>query len=93
MIKDSNVLVLISCITSGRTVERAMESVQYYGGRTVGISSVFSAQEEISGVKVNTIFSKNDIPGYTSYPAHNCPLCQQGLGVDAISNGYGYSKL
>jgi orotate phosphoribosyltransferase len=93
MIKDKNVLLLISCITSGRTVERAMESVQYYGGNTVGISSVFSARDEIGGIKVNTIFNKDDIPGYTSYPAHNCPLCQQGLGVDAISNGYGYSKL
>lgn len=93
MITGKNVLVLISCITSGRTVERAMESVQYYGGNVVGISSVFSAVDEIDGVHVNTIFNKDDVPGYTAYPAHNCPLCQQGLPVDAISNGYGYSKL
>ncbi|MGN0523224.1 MAG: orotate phosphoribosyltransferase [Eubacterium sp.] len=93
MIQDKNVLVLISCITSGRTVERAMESVQYYGGNVVGISSVFSAKQEIGGIKVNTIFTTDDIPGYTSYPAHSCPLCQQGQPVDAISNGYGYSKL
>lgn len=93
MIQDKNVLVLISCITSGRTVERAMESVQYYGGNVVGISSVFSAKREIDGIEVNTIFTTDDIPGYTSYPAHSCPLCQQGQPVDAISNGYGYSKL
>lgn len=93
MIQDKNVLVLISCITSGRTVERAMESVQYYGGNVVGISSVFSAKQEIGGITVNTIFTTDDIPGYTSYPAHSCPLCQQGQPVDAISNGYGYSKL
>lgn len=93
MIQDKNVLVLISCITSGRTVERAMESVQYYGGNVVGISSVFSAKREIDGIEVNTIFTTDDIPGYTSYPAHSCPLCQQGRPVDAISNGYGYSKL
>jgi orotate phosphoribosyltransferase len=93
MINGKNVLVLISCITSGKTVERAMESVSFYGGNVVGISSVFSAQDEIGGVKVNTIFSTEDVPGYESYPAHDCPLCRQGSPVIAISNGYGYSKL
>ncbi len=93
MIDGKNVLVLISCITSGRTVERAMESVSYYGGKVVGTSAVFSAKKEIGGEKVNAIFTTDDIPNYTSYPAHNCPLCNQGIAVDAISNGYGYSKL
>ncbi len=93
MIENQNVLVLISCITSGRTVERAMESIAYYGGRTVGISSIFSMKESIGGVHVNSIFDKTDIPDYMSYSAHHCELCRQGLPVDAISNGYGYSKL
>lgn len=93
MINGKNVLILISCITSGRTVERAMESVQYYGGRVAGVSAVFSAIDSIAGVHVNTIFNKDDVPGYAAYPAHNCPLCQAGMPVDAISNGYGYSKM
>ena len=93
MINGKNVVVLISCITSGRTVERAIESVQYYGGNVVGISSVFSAKKEISGLPGNTIFSTDDVPGYAAYPAHDCPLCREGKTVDAISNGYGYSKL
>jgi len=93
MIKDKNVLILISCITSGRTVERAMESVQYYGGTVAGVSSVFSAVDTIRGVPVNTIFNLGDIPSYTAYHATNCPLCQQGLPVNAITNGYGYSML
>ena len=37
LINGKNVLVLISCITSGKTVERAMESVAYYGGRVAGM--------------------------------------------------------
>lgn len=93
MINGKNVLILISCITSGRTVERAMESVQYYGGRVAGISSVFSMIDNIDGVHVNTIFNSDDVPGYTAFPAHSCPYCQQGMPVDAISNGYGYSKV
>lgn len=93
MIRGKNVLVLISCITSGRTVERAMESVQYYGGNVVGVSAVFSAIDNVAGVHVNTIFDINDVPGYAAFPAHNCPYCQNGTPVDAISNGYGYSKM
>lgn len=93
MIYGKNVLILISCITSGRTVERAIESVKYYGGKVAGISSAFSMQSKIGGVGVDSLFTTSDIPGYISYPAHDCPLCQKGVPVDAISNGYGYSKI
>ena len=93
MIYGKNVVVLISCITSGRTVERAIESVRYYGGKVAGISSVFSMQSKISSVPVSSLFTTDDIPGYISYPSHDCPLCQKGVPVDAISNGYGYSKI
>lgn len=93
MIYGKNVVVLISCITSGRTVERAIESVKYYGGKVAGVSSVFSMQSKLSGVPVNSLFTTDDIPGYISYPSHDCPLCQKGVPVDAISNGYGYSKI
>jgi orotate phosphoribosyltransferase len=93
MINGKNVLVLISCITSGRTVERAIESVSYYGGKTVGVSAVFSAVDEVYNVHVNSIFTTDDVPNYKSFNSHSCPLCQQGLPVDAIANGYGYSKI
>ena len=93
MIYGKNVVVLISCITSGRTVERAIESVRYYGSKVAGISSVFSMQSKISSVPVSSLFTTDDIPGYISYPSHDCPLCQKGVAVDAISNGYGYSKI
>ncbi|MCD7796571.1 MAG: phosphoribosyltransferase domain-containing protein, partial [Clostridiales bacterium] len=93
LISGKTVVLLISCITSGRTVERAMESVAYYGGTVVGITSIFSAKDEIDGVEVNTIFTKDDVPRYETYPAHDCPLCRSGQKVDAIANGYGYSLL
>lgn len=93
MIKNKRIIILISCITSGKTVERAIESVGYYGGSVVGISAPFSATQNIMGIEVNSIFTQDDLPGYEVYDAHNCPLCRQGAPVDAIANGYGYSKL
>lgn len=93
MIKNKNVIVLISAITSGKTVERAMESVQYYGGNVIGISSVFSAVDTINDIHVNTIFSGREIPDYRAYQSHDCPLCREGVPVMAIVNSYGYSVL
>lgn len=93
MITGKRVLVLISCITSGKTVERAIESVNYYGGSVVGVTAAFSAAKNIAGIEVNTIFTDEDLPGYEVYDKHSCPLCNQGAPVTAIANGYGYSKL
>ena len=93
MIRDKRVIIIMSCITSGRTVERAIESVGYYGGTVVGICAAFSSARSIAGIEVNSIFTEEDLPGYEVYDVHNCPLCRQGVPVDAIANGYGYSQL
>lgn len=93
LIQGRNVVVLISCITSGKTVARAMESVSYYGGRIAGVTSIFSAVSSVEGVEINTIFTKADVPGYEAYAPHDCPHCKAGERVDAIANGYGYSLL
>lgn len=93
MIAGKNIVVLISCITSGKTVDRAMQSVKYYGGNVVGITSIFSATKNIDGIEVNTLFTPDDLPNYASYAAHDCPLCKNGEPVVAMINGYGFSKL
>lgn len=93
LISGKNVLVLISCITSGKTVERAMESVAYYGGTVAGVTAIFSAIDSIDGVEINSIFTGEDVPGYEAYAPHDCPHCKAGEKVDAIANGYGYSLL
>lgn len=93
LIQGRDVVVLISCITSGKTVARAMESVRYYGGRIAGVTSIFSAVSSVEGVEINTIFTKADVPGYEAYAPHDCPHCKAGERVDAIANGYGYSLL
>ncbi|MCM1115012.1 MAG: orotate phosphoribosyltransferase [Clostridium sp.] len=93
LISGRDVVILISCITSGKTVARAMESVSYYGGRVTGVSSIFSATERVEGIEVDTIFTKDDVPGYEAYSPHDCPHCRNGEKVDAIANGYGYSLL
>ena len=44
-------------------------------------------------VPVVSLFNTGDLPEYASYAPQDCPLCRQGLEVDAVVDKYGYSKL
>lgn len=93
LVKDKDVLVLISTVNSGATIKRALECVAYYGGRTQGVAAVFSTLDTVEGVPVFALFTPADIPGYVTAPAKECPLCARGEKVDAVINSYGFSKL
>ena len=93
MIRDKHVLILTASVTTGISVRKAMECVQYYGGTTAGICAIFSAQKQVEGMEIQSVFTSEDIPGYATYPNHDCPLCKQKVKVDALVNSYGYSKL
>ena len=93
MIAGKHVLILAVSVASGNTVRGAMEAIKYYGGLTTGIASIFATQEEIGGIKVHSAFNPNDIEDYINIPSHECPLCKQGVKIDALVNCHGYSKL
>ena len=42
MIRDKHVLILTASVTTGISARKAMECVQYYGGSTAGIATIFS---------------------------------------------------
>ena len=93
MIKNRNVVILMGSITTGVTLQQCIESVLYYGGKITGVSSIFSAVNKIAGIDINAVFYKQDVPDYESYSAEKCPMCKKKIKIDAIVNGYGYSKL
>lgn len=93
MIKDKNVLILNGSITTGKTLNRAIESILYYGGHIPGVAAIFSAVNSIAGLEIRSIFHQRDIPEYGTYQAGKCPLCQKQQKIDALVNGFGYSKL
>ena len=92
-IEKKNVLLLLATATTGQTIDRALQSIAYYGGIVSGIAALFSAITKANGVPVNTIFSQKDLPDYQTYAFNQCPLCKKNVRVDAIVNGFGYSKL
>ena len=93
MIAGKHVLILAVSVASGKTVETAIDAVKYYGGTVEGVASIFATKETIGGLPVHSVFDPKDIPNYSSYPAHDCPLCRQGKKIDALINCHGFSKL
>ena len=92
-IKGKNVILLLSTTTTGLTVRRSLECVQYYGGTVRGISSIFSTVKKVSGMEVHSVFTEEDVPGYQAFARGECPYCKRGFAIEAMVNGFGYSQL
>lgn len=93
IIQGRSILLLVSWASTGKTIDRAIESLEYYGGHLAGISALFSVVEEIRGFPVHAAFTLEDLPNYQSYAAGSCVLCNEGKPLDAMINSLGYLKL
>ncbi|MDO5336728.1 MAG: phosphoribosyltransferase [Eubacteriales bacterium] len=93
MIKGKNILILNGSVTTGETLAKAVASILYYGGKISGIAAIFSAVSSVAQLPVCSIFQQKDIPSYGTYRGHDCPLCRNKQKIDAMVNGYGYSKI
>lgn len=93
MINDCYVLILAASVITGYTAKAAVEAIRYYGGNVAGIACIFATAEECMGYKVESVFDLNDLNDYVSYASHECPMCRNGQRIDALVNGFGYSKL
>ncbi|MBR1750330.1 MAG: orotate phosphoribosyltransferase [Ruminococcus sp.] len=87
------VLLLISSASTGKSINRAIECLQYYSGNLVGVAAIFSAIKDVEGMQVHALFTDTDLPDYNNYAPADCPMCKAGRKVDALVNSFGYSKL
>lgn len=92
-IKDKNVLLLFSAITTGSNAAQAIESLRYYGAKITGASAIFSLATSIAGLPIYSIFNQQDLPDYHAERADQCSLCAAKKPVDAICNGFGFTVL
>ncbi len=93
MLEGKHVLILTCSLTTGTTALRGRQSVEYYGGRVVGVASIYAAIHDLGGLPVVSIFDTNTIPDYVSYSPAECPMCKKGEPIDAVVNTYGFSKM
>lgn len=93
MLEGKNVLLLLASVTTGGTVRKGIECVQYYQGKAAGIAAIYSHQKEIDGIPVVSLFDTNDLPGYASHLPDECPMCREKQELDAVVDKFGYSAL
>lgn len=91
-IAGKHVVLLSATTTTGKTIHRSLEGIRYYGGIVESVASVFSTVKNVDNRPITTVFTEDDIPGYTAYSAADCPFCKQGQRIEAMVNGFGYSK-
>ncbi len=87
------VLLLVSSVSTGKTISRSFDCFQYYNGHVVAIAAIFSAVKVFKEVDIKALFSPDDLADYHTYSSEQCSMCKGGQKVDAIINSYGYSKI
>ncbi len=93
MVSGKNIMLLVANTTTGSTVTQAVNCINYYHGRIIAVSALFSAINEINGVPVTSIFSIDELPDYSTYEPNECPMCDNHEKIDALVNSFGYSCL
>ena len=53
-IKGKHVVLLLATTTTGETIRRALECIQYYGGEIEWVASLFGTINSVDGVEVET---------------------------------------
>lgn len=93
MLEGKNVFILMGTATTGQSLESCVNSIIYYGGQISAIAAIFSAITKMAGMPVESIFSSQDVPHYSSFKPNDCPMCKNRDKIDALVNGYGYAEL
>lgn len=92
-LEGKHVVLLLATTTTGETIRRSMECIQYYGGITEAVGAVFSTVDSVGSMKVRSLFTVKDVPGYQAFSQSECPFCKKGMRLEAMVNGFGYSKI
>ncbi|NLV88853.1 MAG: phosphoribosyltransferase [Tissierellia bacterium] len=102
LIFNKNIILLVSLMARGVTVNSVLECLAYYGGKVVGISTLFNTLPEshefgnrtlFKNIEVHSLFTDKDIPGYKISSPSECEDCKEGRGLDAIVLEDGYIKI
>jgi len=92
-ISGKNVILLTATMSSGRSLDSALDCISYYKGKVAGISALFMAIRDGQEQKINALFTSDDIPGYEIYSSRHCELCKSGQRLDALISSEGYTKI
>lgn len=92
-VEGKHVVLLLATTTTGETIRRSLECIRYYGGIVECVASIFSTVRHVDDQEIEYLFDQSDVLNYEAYSAHDCPFCKNGHRIEAMVNGFGYSKL
>jgi len=92
-ITNRNIILLTASISSGHTLDSALDCIDYYRGRIAGISALFLASLDRLEQGVHALFTSMDIPEYKMFSSRKCEMCQSGQPLDALVSTEGYTKI
>lgn len=93
MIDGQRVLILAASVVTGFTAKSAIEAIHYFGGKPVGIASIYANINAEYGVPVESVFDPNDLSDYMSASPAECPLCKEHVKINGLVNMYGISAI
>jgi orotate phosphoribosyltransferase len=93
LLAGKNVLLLTTSISSGRTLNAALDCLSYYRANIVGISALFMVATATQEHPAHALFTSEAIPGYKMYGSRDCELCRAGLPLDALISSEGFTKI
>jgi orotate phosphoribosyltransferase len=93
MLRGKNVLILEGSVSTGKSINKVIEAVKYYGGKLSGVTAVFSAITSYNGIPVVSVYGTNDLPDYAYADYNECPLCKAGKPIDGLVNSFGISMI
>lgn len=91
-IEGKHIVLLLAITTTGQTIRNCLGEIRNYGGVPEAVASVFSTEQTVDRLPVHAVFHTKDLPGYASYAVPDCPFCKEGIGLDAVVDGFGYTK-
>lgn len=93
MIKGRNVLVVLATAMSGRTIGKAIQTINAYGGKVQGLSVIFANTDRVQNLPVYGVFTHEDLPNFRLSSPQDCEDCINHIPLDAVVNAYGYEPL
>ena len=93
MLSQKHVLIVAASVKKKKSALAAIDAVNYYGGKVVGVASIFATVDECDHHPVCSVFDPNDLGDYESYKPHQCPICKKGEKIEALVNSFGYSAI
>ena len=71
-IYNKNILLLMSSVSTGKSIARSVECLKYYSGNLTAIAAIFSALSDYQGVGIDSVFTLEDLPEYRTAIPSEC---------------------